>query len=93
MIDNFKSSRCWGKYKGEKPLALVWNGCVIPENANIFEVCDVSSTSAIQRMLKSETGNNYDIIRVDYNGEFEADRTELRKVTRLLYDRLKGGCK
>lgn len=79
-----KNPKAWGKYKGDKKVAILWQGNLIPENSKIYEICDVTSTSAAQRLLKAETGENYDIVRVDWNGEFYATDVEQRKVERLL---------
>jgi hypothetical protein len=81
---------CWGKHKGDKPVAIFFNGSVIPEDYKVLEVCDVASTSAVQRLLKSETGRNYDIIRVDYNGEFTTEPYIAKKIETYLSKELYG---
>jgi hypothetical protein len=76
--------KCWGKYKGDKPVAILWNNCIIPENSKIVELYGTIGTSAAMRLLKSETSLNYDIVNVDYNGEFYAESHIADKVERLL---------
>jgi hypothetical protein len=79
-----KNPKAWGKYRGDKKIAILWQGNLIPENSKIYEVCDVISTSAAQRLLKTVTGQNYDIVRVEWNGDLYANDTEARKINRLL---------
>lgn len=86
-----KVNRAGKGYDGSKRVALYYNGNVIPENFEVFSVCDVMGTSAVQRELKLRTGLNYDVIPVNFEGEFEISAEyQLTKVKRLFTEKF--GC-
>lgn len=79
-----KNNKAWGNHKGEKPVAIFYNGLVVSEKYKPFLCSDVRGTSAISRALEAKTGQKHVVIPVDIYGNFEADDWDLPKVVRLL---------
>lgn len=72
------------KKKELKALAINYQGLLVTTDLKVFDSTYLSSTSACQRHLKEKTGKNFDIIPIDYNGDFTVDAHLLPKVTKLL---------